>query len=90
MNPITKPQNQNPWLLHVRSYQAENKCTYAVALKESKESYKKVTKEKVVKKKSTKEIEVPLEEAPIVRKKRVYKRKEKAVIETADNETPTE
>ena len=48
MNPITK--KVNPWLLHVRSYQAENKCTYAVALKESKESYKKVTKEKVVKK----------------------------------------
>ena len=64
MNPIT--QKSNPWLLHVKAYQAENKCTYAVALKESKESYKKVTKEKVVNKKSTKEIEVPQEEAPIV------------------------
>ena len=84
MNPITKTPTPNKWLLHVRAYQAENKCTYAVALKESKESYKKVTKEKVVKKKSTKEIEVPQEEAPIVKKKRVYKRKEKAVIETAD------
>ena len=90
MNPITKNPTPNKWLLHVKAYQAENKCTYAVALKESKESYKKVTKDKHVKKKSTKEIEVPQEEVPIVKKKRVYKRKEKAVIETADIESLSE
>lgn len=41
MNSVKKV---NPWLEHVKSYQAKNKCTYAVALKEAKTTYKKVSK----------------------------------------------
>jgi hypothetical protein len=37
-SPIKK---SNAWVTHVKAYQAEHGCTYAVALKESKATYKK-------------------------------------------------
>ena len=37
-SPIKK---SNAWVTHVKAYQAEQGCTYAVALKESKATYKK-------------------------------------------------
>ena len=83
MNSIKK---SNPWVEHVKAYQAENKCTYAVALKESKASYKKP---------ATKETETPVEveeakllKTPLVKKRRL-KRVPK-VVETADKATQTE
>jgi hypothetical protein len=86
MNSIKK---SNPWIEHVKAYQAENNCTYAVALKESKASYKKPSKKEA---EAPVEVEdVKVEEAPI-KKKRVYRRKKKVpeVVETADKATQTE
>lgn len=78
MNSIKKP---NSWISHVQAYQAENNCTYAVALKESKASYKKPAKKEAEAPVEVEEVQV--EETP-VKKKRVYRRKKKAV-ETVDN-----
>jgi len=83
MNSIKKT---NPWIAHVKAYQAENNCTYAVALKESKASYKKPAKKEA--EVPVEVEEVPVEEAPI-KKKRVYRRKKK-VVETVDKATQTE
>ena len=83
MNSIKK---QNSWISHVQGYRAEHGCTYAVALKESKASYKKPAKKEAEVPVEVEEVQV--EEAP-VKKKRVYRRKKK-VVETVDKATQTE
>jgi hypothetical protein len=83
MNSIKKT---NPWIEHVKAYQAENNCTYAEALKASKASYKKPAKKEAEAPVEVEEVQV--EETP-VKKKRVYRRKKK-VVETADKATQTE
>ena len=85
MNSIKK---QNSWIEHVKAYQAENKCTYAQALKEAKATYKKSAKKETsvtVDPVAPVEVEdVKIEESPI-KKKRAYRRKTKV-----DKSTQTE
>ena len=87
MNSIKK---SNPWVEHVKAYQTENKCTYAVALRESKASYKKpVTKKDDTEVVVQDPVPCPVPQTPKVRKRRLKKTSPES-SQTADKATQTE